>query len=317
MVSVAMVTYNHAPFIAQAIESVLMQETAFGVELVIGEDCSTDGTREIVQEYHRRYPGRIRLLLRDTNLGPSKNMKGVYAACLGRYTAILEGDDYWTSPAKLQMQVDYLESHPECVLCCHRVRYIYEDKSQEAHGFRDDVRAGVYELGDVILDFFVKTCSILVPTKYSQNLPAWCSETFIGDWPLVLLAARNGNICLLDEYMADYRVHHGGSWSGGAWEGRWAAKTKLAEHLLEALPRRHANAVRNVIFRGYYLRALDRLKRADMVGARGFASRCLTSTPPWYETRAKSSLLVEAFMPPVYRVIRGWRGDRPQQGSAQ
>ena len=100
-VSVAMIAYNREPFIAQAIESVLMQETAFVVELVIGEDCSTDGTRRIVQAYARKYPNVIRALLPEKNLGISRNYEAVWQACRGKYIAWLDGDDYWRSPQKI------------------------------------------------------------------------------------------------------------------------------------------------------------------------------------------------------------------------
>ena len=109
-VSVAMITYNHERFIAQAIESVLMQQTDFAVELVIGEDCSTDGTRAIVRDYGERYPERIRLLLPEHNLGMMPNFVATLKACRGQYVASVEGDDYWTDPHKLQKQVDFLES---------------------------------------------------------------------------------------------------------------------------------------------------------------------------------------------------------------
>ena len=95
-VSVCMITYNHERFIAQAIESVLMQETDFRVELVIGEDCSTDGTRAIVREFGERFPERIRLLLPEHNLGMMPNFVATLSACRGQYVALLEGDDYWT-----------------------------------------------------------------------------------------------------------------------------------------------------------------------------------------------------------------------------
>src|SRR5687768_16687744 len=111
-VSVAMITYNHEAFVAQAIESVLMQKTDFDFELVIGEDCSTDKTREIVNGYKSKYGERIRVLLPAKNLGINRNLKQTLLACQGRYIALLEGDDYWTSSLKLQKQVNFLDTHP-------------------------------------------------------------------------------------------------------------------------------------------------------------------------------------------------------------
>jgi glycosyltransferase involved in cell wall biosynthesis len=116
LVSVKMITYNHAPFIAQAIEGVLQQKTNFPFELVIGEDCSTDGTQEIVLEYQKKYPDIIHVITSDKNVGMKKNSYRTTKACRGKYLAFCEGDDYWHHPHKLQKQTDYLESHPECGL---------------------------------------------------------------------------------------------------------------------------------------------------------------------------------------------------------
>ncbi len=114
LVSIAMVTYNHEQYIAQAIESVAMQETEFPIELIIGEDCSTDCTREIVFEYQRKYPKVIRVITSERNVGMRRNCMRVNAGARGKYIAYGDGDDYWHNRRKLQMQVDYLECHPEC-----------------------------------------------------------------------------------------------------------------------------------------------------------------------------------------------------------
>lgn len=115
MVSIGLMTYNHGPFIGKAIESVLMQEVNFPYELVIAEDCSTDNTREVILSYKEKYPNVIRLLLQDENVGMKQNSNDLRRACWGKYRANLEGDDYWIDPAKLQKQVDFLESHPDFV----------------------------------------------------------------------------------------------------------------------------------------------------------------------------------------------------------
>jgi len=111
-----MITYNHAPFIAEAIEGVLQQKTNFPFELIIGEDCSTDGTREIVFEYQKKYPDIIRVITSDKNVGAKQNGLRTLKAGRGKYIAFCEGDDYWHHPLKIQKQADYLEKHPECGL---------------------------------------------------------------------------------------------------------------------------------------------------------------------------------------------------------
>ena len=94
----------------------------FKYEIVIGEDCSTDSARAVVMAFYRRYPDRIRLLLRDQNVGANRNSVETIEACHGEYMAILEGDDYWIATDKLQKQVDFLDTNPECAIYCGRAR---------------------------------------------------------------------------------------------------------------------------------------------------------------------------------------------------
>ncbi len=124
MVSVFMITYNHEKFIAEALDSILMQKTDFDFDIVIGEDCSTDATRRIVLEYSRKYPDKIKLLLHNANIGFISNLMYVLEACTGKYVAMCEGDDYWTDPFKLQKQVDFLEANKEYILATHGYRIV-------------------------------------------------------------------------------------------------------------------------------------------------------------------------------------------------
>lgn len=113
LVSVKMITYNHVPYIRKAIEGVLQQKVDFSFELVIGEDCSTDGTREIVFDYQKKYPDIIKVITSEKNVGARQNSLRTAEACEGKYIAFCEGDDFWHRKDKLKLQVDILESHPE------------------------------------------------------------------------------------------------------------------------------------------------------------------------------------------------------------
>src|SRR5438552_12195437 len=139
-VSVSVITYNQEEFIAQAIDSILQQEVDFDYEVVIGEDASTDGTREIVLDFEKRYPDRIRVLLRDhagaesdraAGLGGKTNFVQGLKACRGEYIALLDGDDYWTDPGKLQRKGDLLDNHLNFAISCHKGRRFYEVETKE------------------------------------------------------------------------------------------------------------------------------------------------------------------------------------------
>lgn len=143
LVSVKMITYNHAPYIAQAIEGVLNQKVNFQVEIVIGEDCSTDGTREIVFEYQKKYPDVIRVITSEQNVGTKKNGYRTTKACRGKYIAFCEGDDYWHNPDKLQKQVDYMENNPECGMV-YSSYDVYDVKSKKK--IKDYIRYKNWEI---------------------------------------------------------------------------------------------------------------------------------------------------------------------------
>ena len=136
LVSVKMITYNHEPYITQAIEGVLAQKTNFPFELVIGEDCSTDGTRGIVYDYQRKYPQIIQVVTSEKNVGSKKNSLRTQSACRGKYVGFCEGDDYWHREDKLQVQVDYIESHPDCGLVCSDYDLFYVKNGRRIKNFR-------------------------------------------------------------------------------------------------------------------------------------------------------------------------------------
>lgn len=211
-VSVLTITYNHEKYVAQAIESVLMQEVNFDYELVIGEDCSTDKTREIVVEYQKKYPNRIRLLLNEKNMGMNRNFVQTYHACKGQYIALLEGDDYWTSPQKLQKQVDFLDKHPDFVICFHNVQIIYEDDAKESSLYNIDQQE-VSSIENLFSCNFINTASCLFRNKLFSKFPEWIYKLSFADWPLHILNAEYGKIMYINEAMGVYRIHKGGIWS--------------------------------------------------------------------------------------------------------
>jgi glycosyltransferase involved in cell wall biosynthesis len=202
--SVMVITYNHEAFIAQALESILAQRVNFDYEIVVGEDCSTDGTRDILMDFHLRYPERIVPLLRKQNLGAMRNLDATIAACRGQYLALLEGDDYWSCEHKLQRQVDFLDAHLDSAICCHRVRFLNQTGFAEEDVF-PSLPAGAYTIEDLLKGNFVMTCSTVLRRNLIPPLPRWFAEMKLGDWPLFALVARHGTVDLMDEIMAVYR----------------------------------------------------------------------------------------------------------------
>ena len=213
-VSVAILTYNHEKYIAQALDSILMQQVDFNYEIVIGEDCSTDKTRDILIDYQKRHPDKMHLILNEQNIGGMLNEKQVHRACQGEYIAWHEGDDYWTSPHKLKKQVDFLDNHPECSGCFHAVKVFYEDDSREEYISPEPDNARELFIEDLLQYTIVYTCAFMHRNTIFDALPDWYYTSSIGDLEFYLVIAQQGSIGYIDEMMAAYRVHASGMWSG-------------------------------------------------------------------------------------------------------
>lgn len=227
-VSVYMLTYNHARYLDEALRSVLAQKTHFPIEIVIGEDCSTDGTQQIVMRWQQEHPARINALLHKQNLGMLPNAIATYRACRGEFIAFLEGDDYWTDPHKLQRQVDAIEAHPEWSGCFHRVQYVDESGSSLDKVFPDRLRTEV-DFEELCAGNPVQTCSLMLRRSALPEIPEWICGLPMGDWPICLLAALNGPLGMLPDVMASYRVHRASFWSSQTW-------LKRTEQFLSAYP---------------------------------------------------------------------------------
>lgn len=210
-VSVCMITFNHELYIKQAIESVFKQEGNFEIELVIGDDASTDRTVEIIKSI--KPPSHVTLvpILRKVNLGMMQNFVQTLSQCEGKYIAMLDGDDYWIDPNKIQQQVDFLENNAHFAICFHPVKIdsgsgkIVLDtvlKSQEISTIYDLARGN-----------FMHTCSVVFRAGLFESFPDVFYKSTVGDYFLHMLNAQHGKIKRLPEAMGVYRVHSGGVWS--------------------------------------------------------------------------------------------------------
>jgi glycosyltransferase involved in cell wall biosynthesis len=217
LVSIFCLAYNHEAFIEKAIESWLMQKTDFMFEAVIGEDNSTDRTREIVFDYAKKYPEIFRVITSESNVGMRENAMRTRMACTGKYIAFCEGDDYWIDPLKLQKQIDIMEAHPEYSLCFHDAITLWDDKSRPAHLFCPADLKEVTGTTDVINGWYIPTASMLMLNDCVSNLPDWFQNVYNGDWALQMILSTQGKFRYIDEPMSVYRKNQGGM-SGDAYD---------------------------------------------------------------------------------------------------
>ncbi|MBK8465879.1 MAG: glycosyltransferase [Chloracidobacterium sp.] len=254
-VSVVMITYNHEKFIAQAIEGVLMQKTDFPFELIIGEDCSTDGTRKIAQDFQQKYPETVRLLTPESNLGVGRNTVTCLNACEGQYVTFCEGDDFWTDPSKLARQIELLDDQPEAAICFHKVGML-DDITGENRGYFPDTTFIENRLSqkEVISKCWIATCSAMFRRKNMPLLDNGFAGLQICDWALFILLTRHGYVAYIDEVMAQYRVHGTGVWSSGTGLYRIRETIRTLEYVLPDVFAEEKAELRKRLGR-YYMRA--------------------------------------------------------------
>jgi glycosyltransferase involved in cell wall biosynthesis len=213
-VSVVVLTYNHERYIAQALDSVLAQRTTFAVEILVSEDCSTDGTRRVLREYERRPAAGIRLFLSEENINTNVVLSRALAAARGEYVAFLDGDDYWTSESKLQRQAEFLDDHPDCALCFHNAQQVFEGRSTPPRSYVPSPWPIFSGLDDILMWSFIPSCTPMIRRDALVPLPRWYDDAEYGDWPLYILAAQHGRLGYIDETWAVYRRHAQGYWTG-------------------------------------------------------------------------------------------------------
>lgn len=211
MVSVIVLTYNHACYISQCLNSILMQTTNFSYEILIGDDASNDGTSLIVKKYILNYPDKIRGYIRPKNIGATSNLYDLQTLAQGTYLAYLEGDDYWCDEYKLQKQIDFLLAHPQYIGCTHQCNVINHLGQAYKHQNLSWIsKKRIYTLKDFHGIVLPGHMSTLMHFNLFYNSKETYRELItlhpiIGDRSLCLLLASQGPLYQLSEAMSSYR----------------------------------------------------------------------------------------------------------------
>ncbi|MBE6357483.1 MAG: glycosyltransferase [Lentisphaerae bacterium] len=225
LLTVVCITYNHAAFIRQALEGFVMQKTDFKFQVIVSDDCSTDGNQNIIREFQQKYPELIKPVFHEKNIGVAANLFTTFAMAKSRYVAMCEGDDYWTDPQKLQKQVDFLEANPDFSACSHFVTEKWENHEHPdriAPNIRERRYNTILTRKDILNGCVPPTQSLVYRWKFAnEDIMKYYTdkECIIIDWLLALLHSENGKLKYLPEVMAVYRRHGGGVFFGGAEAG--------------------------------------------------------------------------------------------------
>ncbi|WP_429158091.1 glycosyltransferase [Aeromonas media] len=213
-VSICCITYKQEQYIAQAIDSFLMQKTMFPFEIIIGEDCGGDGTLSILSEYQANYPSIIKVITSEGNVGANANLLRVFNYAKGDYIAVCEGDDYWIDENKITRQYLSLRENKNVDICFTSARTLNEDGAMGVFSKHTDI-VKLFTLSEVVRGGggFMPTASLMFRKNIVQKIPAWFLTAPVGDFYLQVLGSLNGGAIYLPEASAVYRVNAISSWS--------------------------------------------------------------------------------------------------------
>lgn len=232
IVSIKCLAYNHAPYIRQCLDGIVMQKTNFRFEAIVHDDASTDGTQNIIREYAEKYQDIIKPIYETENQyskhdGSLRKIMNSAIPQSVKYIAICEGDDYWTDSYKLQKQVDFLETHPDYTMVCNRTMLFSQSKGVfvgDNHPINED---GDLNTDSIIINggLYISTCSLLYRNINLDNYPEYCKKCHVGDYPLQIFLAMKGKVYYFNNAMSVYRIDNTGSWIN-----RLKTEQRLTEH---------------------------------------------------------------------------------------
>lgn len=276
MVSIYCGTYNHEKYIEEALDSILKQKVNFDIEVLVGEDCSTDGTKSVLKAYEKKHPGRLTVFYRDHNMNKEKltNTRDLKMRCKGKYVIALEGDDFWLDEYKLQKQVDFLETHPEFIAVAHNCVVVGEDSKPNGETF-PECKQEEYTLAHYVTGIMPgQTTTVMTRNFYRDKL----FDTSFVDYPLMpgdrrlyfsLLA--NGRIYCIQEAMSAYRhIVSGGSSYSANMKRNFQKSLAWYTAQLEYAKKIGRKEVLECAELLYYLTVRDGMKRREISVRAGF-----------------------------------------------
>ncbi|MDQ2833211.1 MAG: glycosyltransferase [Acidobacteriota bacterium] len=306
LVSVTITTFNLEKWLPRALDSVLEQRVDFPIEILISDDCSHDGTLNVARAYQEKHPAIIRVFERSSNVGVQRNTYEILEQCRGAYVAVLDGDDYWTNPEKLAIQVATLQADATLSVCGHFVRWV----SRTGEVTRDrfpSIAPGRYGLGDILRHNFLATPSIMFRSGVHRQLPSWYFDfESLSDWPLWVLSASSGDILLLNDVMADVMQSPKSSFMSKGPLFWYQMDIEFYEQIGSVLPNRWNRTIRAEMGKRYESMSYLLRKQGDFRASRLAALRAFRSPFLMDNLRSKIKTLIAALV----REVEGRRSGR-------
>jgi glycosyltransferase involved in cell wall biosynthesis len=298
-VSISLITYNHEQFIAQSLESILSQRVNFCYEIVVGEDLSTDNTREIIRDYEKRYPEIIKLIPRTKNIGSTKNFFDTILHCKGEYIAMMDGDDLML-PEKLQSQVDYLDKHKDYIMVTHALRAFNSNTNETIRIVSPKKIKVSYSIEDLIFHGSLFGNSSKMFRKVAlKNVPTNPAINFIADLFLTIHITGNSKIGYLQETFGEYRIHDGGMMRNLKGEQVLEDIKTTFDSINNRFGNIYQNLYKNRYSYGYLMLGMDLLDKGSILEARKNLIKSFRIKP--FYTRAQIIYFLLSFSPKFIR----------------
>ena len=215
-VSVIVMTYNHEDCLAEAVDGIATQKTAFPFDIIIAEDCSTDGTRAVAEALQEKYPDKVRVVFTDANKGMNRNLRFALSLARAAYLAFCEGDDFWLDDGKLQRQVTMLDEAPNVDLAITNGVLAHEDGRREEKPEWDyGAQPRIVPAKELFSGFswVTPTASLVWRSEITRNLPAWLDAVPFADMPLMIAGSARGGAAYDPRPAVAYRRSHAASFT--------------------------------------------------------------------------------------------------------
>lgn len=285
-VSVCCITYKQEQYIAQAIDSFLMQRTTFPFEIIIGEDCGGDSTLDMLVKYKYHYPNIIKVITSEHNIGANANLLRVFSAAQGEYIAVCEGDDYWCDEDKLQMQFEYMRNHSDCSFIVHPAYGVINSKIININWPCQNDQSTEFILS--AKGQFSPTSAYFFRKDIVAFLPEWFSKAPVGDYYIEAIASSLGRCHCIYKYMSAYRLSAVNSWSELLKKDKTGLRVidvykkniECLHELINSLPR-YEESINNKISHAEYACALGYLDAKNYLSFKNHISN--SNTIFWYD----------------------------------
>ncbi|NBX68888.1 MAG: glycosyltransferase [Proteobacteria bacterium] len=306
-ISVLVITYNHEKYLAQALDGILSQKVDARLEIIIADDASTDRTLEIAKKYSDEYPGYFKVLSTPNNMGHTRNYDRAWKAATGEFIAHCDGDDYWTNPKKLSLQLSFLETNPNFSCVAHKVWAISEEDGSQ-HGPVPRTEQQTFDTSELLEACFPHNCSLFFRNHLFDELPSFFFKLTGHDWCIDILNSLKGPIKIMPDVMGVWRMRTQGLWGGRLSSFHLEHNVFFLTEIRHFLPKESFSAQKKHLVRHQFLLSFAYLEEGNLSKAKEmFLKIVVPEALVVLPKRKLLSLWAQIQFPEAYQRLRNLR----------